>query len=64
MLPTTSTRNHATRAVTPKAAFCARVRFRSAASYQTTELMIAAAKRTRINTFICNRSLNDPRSEW
>jgi hypothetical protein len=60
MLPTNSTRAHATRAVTPKAIFCVRVRFRSAASDQMIELMIAAAKGARTNTFICGRSSNDP----
>jgi len=60
MFPTTSTTAHATSAVTPKATFCVRVRFRSAASDQMIELMIAAAKGARINTFICGRSLSDP----
>jgi hypothetical protein len=46
-------------AVTPKAAFCVRVRLRSAASYQMIEGIIATAKGARIQTFICGRSLND-----
>jgi hypothetical protein len=45
---------------TPKADFCARVRFRFASSYQVMELTIAAAKRARINTSICGQSLTDP----
>jgi hypothetical protein len=45
---------------TPKAAFYARLRFRSASSYQVMELMITAAKGARINTFICGQSLIDP----
>jgi hypothetical protein len=60
MFPTTITSTHATSAVTPKAAFCVRVSFRSAASYQMIELTTATAKRARINNFICDQSLNDP----
>jgi hypothetical protein len=40
---------------TPKAALRARVRFRSASSYQIMELMIAAAKGARIYTFVCGQ---------
>src|SRR6266567_120926 len=39
--PTTSTRIHATKAVKPKTVFWVAVSFRSAASYQMIELMIA-----------------------
>ena len=45
---------------TPKGAFYARARFRSASSYQIMELVIAAAKGARIITFICGQSLTDP----
>jgi hypothetical protein len=45
---------------TPKTAVYARVRLRSASSYLIMELMIAAAKGARINTFICGQSLTDP----
>jgi hypothetical protein len=44
---------------TPKAAFCASRKVRSAPSYQITEVMIAAAKGARIDTFICGQSLTD-----
>jgi hypothetical protein len=43
---------------TPKADFCARVRFRSASSYQLMELTIAAAKGARIYTFVCGQYID------
>ena len=53
-----SNHNHENRrhqSATPKAALCARAKFRSASSYQIMELMIAAAKGARIHTFVCGQ---------